>query len=269
MHLVDSHVNLHSDKYDPQEIDRLIESARAAGVSHMLTISDKLDATESIRAITARYDNLWRSVGVHPHYAKDYKGLEADRLIDLARPDDVIGIGECGLDFYYGYSDAQSQRDVFRAHIIAAQETGLALIIHSRDADEMMLEMLRTHYSEKPFRPLLHCYTSGPELAQAAYSMGGYISFSGILTFKNAEEVREIARNAPLDRIIIETDCPYLAPVPHRGRRNEPAYLVPVAQKLAELRGVSLADIAEITTRNFFRCFDHAVFLQTDPGTRT
>jgi len=269
MQLVDSHVNLHSDKYNPAEIDGLIESARAAGVSHMLTISDKLDATQTISSITARYDNLWRSVGVHPHYAKDYPGLEADQLIDLAKPGDVIGIGECGLDFYYGYSDTSSQRDVFRAHINAAQETGLPLIIHSRDADEMMLEMLRAHYDEKPFRPLLHCYTSGPDLAEAAYSMGAYISFSGILTFKNAEAVREIARKAPLDRIIIETDCPYLAPVPYRGRRNEPAYLVPVAEKLAELRGESLAEIAQITTRNFFRCFDRAVVNRGEQGCDT
>jgi len=256
--LVDSHVNLHSDKYKPEEVAGIIERAREVNVQFMLTISDQLSSTDEISKIAECYDFIWRSVGTHPHYAKDATDLTARQLIDLAIDPKVVGIGECGLDFYYEYSDRIAQERVFAEHIKASQETGLPLIIHTRDADDLMLAMLQESYREKPFTPLLHCYTSGEQLARAALDMGGYISFSGIMTFKNANDVRAIVEMAPIDRIIIETDCPYLAPVPMRGRRNEPAYLVHVADKLAEIKKLGSDDIAHHTTSNFFKLFSRA-----------
>ncbi len=255
--LADSHVNLHSEQY-ADDCDAVIAAARAAGVAYMLTISDKLTSTDAIRKIAVAHDFIWRSVGVHPHYASDYKDLTAQTLVDMAGDESVVGIGECGLDFHYEYSDRAAQRPVFRAHIDAARATGLPLIIHTREADDEMRETLLNAHGEGAFTPLLHCYTGGPALAEAALSLSGYISFSGIITFKNAADIRAIAEAAPLDRIIIETDCPYLAPVPKRGRRNEPAYLVHVAEKLAEIKGVSVDDIAQHTTDNFFRLFARA-----------
>ena len=255
--LVDSHVNLHSDQY-PDDCSAVIEAARAAGVGYMLTISDKLSSTDAIKKIADAHDDIGRSVGVHPHYAADCRDLTAQSLIDLTDDEKVIGVGECGLDFHYEYSDRDAQRPVFSAHIEAAQQTGLPLIIHTREADDEMRETLMRTHGEGAFTPLLHCYTGGTALAEAALSLGGYISFSGIITFKNAADIRAIAEAAPLDRIIIETDCPYLAPVPMRGRRNEPAYLVHVAEKLAEVKNTSVEEIAQATTDNFFRLFSRA-----------
>lgn len=255
--LVDSHVNLHSERYEDDQA-AVVEAARAAGVRYMLTISDQLSSTDAIAEIAARDPFIWRSVGVHPHYAKDYSDLSARTLIDLAANEDVVGIGECGLDFHYEYSDRNAQRPVFQAHIDAARETGLPLIIHTREADDETGATLIKEHERGAFTPLLHCYTGGPALANAMLERGGYISFSGIITFKNANDMREIAQSAPLDRIIIETDCPYLAPAPHRGRRNEPAYLIHVAEKLAEIKGVTVDEIAAATTENFFRLFAKA-----------
>ena len=256
--LVDSHVNLHSEKYDEDRAE-VIRAAREAGIGFMLTISDKLSSQHALEALTREYPNMARSVGVHPHYANEHPDLSAEQLVELARAGDVIGIGECGLDFYYEYSDRKAQLPVFAAHIEAAQETALPLIIHTRDADELMRQTLEDAHVKKAFTPLLHCYTGGPDLARAALNMGGYISFSGILTFKNANDIREIAEWAPLERIIIETDCPYLAPMPLRGRRCDPAMLVHIAQKLADIRNLSRTEIDEITTDNFFRLFSKAV----------
>jgi len=255
--LVDSHVNLHSEQY-ADDCQSVIDAAREAGVRYMLTISDKLSSTDDITKIADRHDFIWRSVGVHPHYASEYPDLTAKKLVALSEPENVIGIGECGLDFHYEYSDRAAQRPVFAAHIDAARETGLPLIIHTRDADDDMQDILERAQGEGAFTPLLHCYTGGPALAEAALAMGGYIAFSGIITFKNAADIRDIAKATPLDRIIIETDCPYLAPVPKRGRRNEPAYLVHVAEKLAEVKGVSTAEVSRATTDNFFRLFSRA-----------
>ncbi len=254
---VDSHVNLHSDQY-ADDLDEVISSARAAGVKAMLTISDKMESEPAIKAITDADDLIWRTIGAHPHYAKDHASLTAQTLIDAASDPKVIGIGECGLDFYYEYSDREAQLPVFRAHIEASRITGLPLIIHTRDADEETKNLLIEETGKGSFTPLLHCYTGGPELAQTTLELGGYISFSGIITFKNAGDIRDIAATTPLDRIIIETDCPYLAPVPMRGRRNEPAYVVHVAEKLAEIKGVDLEEIAKVTTDNFFRLFQRA-----------
>jgi TatD DNase family protein len=255
--LVDSHVNLHSERYD-EDRDAVIRAAREAGVAYMLTISDKLSSTAAIKTIADSVDFIWRSIGVHPHYADEYPALTARELVDLAADKKVIGIGECGLDFYYEHSDRAAQFPVFRVHIDAARETGLPLIIHTRDADEEMRKLLLEEHAKGAFTPLLHCYTGGPALADAVLALGGYISFSGILTFKNAADICAIAEAAPMDRILIETDCPYLAPAPMRGRRNEPAYVTHVAEKLGHIKGVSLETIAAATTENFFRLFARA-----------
>lgn len=258
--LVDSHVNLHSEQY-ADDLKEIVARARAAGVEAMLTISDQLSSTSAIAAIAENDPLIWRSVGVHPHHAKDYADLRAQTLIELAADDNVVGIGECGLDFHYEYSDRGDQLPVFKAHIAASRKTGLPLIIHTRDADDATRNLLIEEYGEGAFTPLLHCYTGGPELAEAVLKLGGYISFSGIITFKKADDIRAIAKAAPLDRIIIETDCPYLAPMPMRGRRNEPAYVKHVAEKLAEIRDAPLDEIEAATTDNFFRLFARA----TDP----
>ncbi len=255
--LIDSHVNLHSEQFSG-ELDELILRARHAGVTRMLTISDKLQSTEEIRKIVAQYDGLWRSVGAHPHYATDHTWVCTGDIVALTEEPDVIGVGECGLDFYYNHSIRKDQEQLFAAHIEASQETGLPLIVHTRDADDEMEATIARAMSKRPFPFLLHCFTGRAKLAQSAIEMGGYLSFSGIVTFKNAEQVRAIAQSTPINRILIETDCPYLAPIPHRGRRNEPSFLPLVANKLAEIHGVTVSEIARATTANFFRLFAQA-----------
>lgn len=257
--LVDSHVNLHHEKFSG-DVDAVIAAARAAGVGAMLTISDRISSTGEIARIAARYDFIWRSVGAHPHYASDHLDLTAEKLVVLAADDDVVGVGECGLDFYYGFSPKDHQERVFAAHIEAAQEAGLPLIIHSRDADKAMGAALEKAMARRAFTPLLHCYTGGLALAEAVMEMGGYVSFSGVITFRNADDVRAVASKMPHQRIIVETDCPYLAPVPHRGRRCEPADVVHVAEKLAEILGLPRAEVDRVTTENFFRLFAKAHF---------
>jgi TatD DNase family protein len=261
---VDSHVNLHHEKF-AADMDAVVAAARAAGVRAMLTISDKLSSTEAIADIAAAHPFIWRSVGVHPHYAVEAQDLDAATLIELARDPKVVGIGECGLDHHYEYSPRDIQERVFRAHIDAARATGLPLIIHTRDADKRTQTILEEEQRKGAFTPLLHCYTGGQELAAAVVAMGGYVSFSGILTFKNAEDIRAVARATPLERIIIETDCPYLAPVPFRGRRCEPAHVVEVAKGLAAAKGVSLAEIERSTTDAFFALFARARRGDVDP----
>lgn len=257
MRLIDSHVNLHHEAF-AADLPETMARAGAAGVIGMLTISDKRESTEAIAAAAAAFPNVWRSVGVHPHYVKDDPDLSARMLIDMAKPADVVGIGECGLDHHYEYSPRDIQEKAFRIHIEAARATRLPIVIHTRDADETTLKILEDEQRGGAFTPLLHCYTGGMALAEAVLAMGGYVSFAGIVTFKAAENVRQVARAVPLDRLLIETDCPYLAPVPHRGRRCEPAHVADVAAKLAELNAVSLETLAEATTTNFLRLFARA-----------
>lgn len=254
---VDSHVNLHGEKYE-NDLDEVLNAATDAKVSAMLAISDRLESLPEISKISAAHSHIWHSVGVHPHYANEFSDLTAETLIALATHDKAIGIGECGLDFYYEHSDRDSQLPVFRAHIAAARALQLPLIIHSRAADELMAEVLEEEYQAGAFTALMHCYTSGPDLAERALALGGYVAFSGILTFKKADEVRAIAEMVPLNRLLIETDCPYLAPIPHRGRRNEPAFVPYVAAKLAEIKQLSVEEVAHATTENFFRLFSKA-----------
>jgi len=253
--IIDSHVNLHAPQFD-EDRDEVIARARQAGVRLMVEISDKLSTFEATHALAMAHDDIWCTVGAHPHEAKDHIELTADELVALAQRPRVIGIGECGLDFHYDLSPRDEQAAVFRQHIDAARRTGLPLVVHTREADDVMAAILREEHARGPFKLLMHCYTSGLELAETAAELGAWFSVSGIATFKAAEDVREVIRRMPEDRIIVETDCPYLAPIPHRGRRNEPAYVGLVLQKLADVRGWTPQEAEQRTTDAFFALFD-------------
>ncbi|HEX4741704.1 MAG TPA: TatD family hydrolase [Caulobacteraceae bacterium] len=253
--LIDSHVNLHAPQFDADR-EAVIERARAAGLSMMVTICDKVSRFEAVHAIAMANDDIYATVGTHPHEAKEDPGLAPDTLARLADRPKVVGIGETGLDFHYDLSPRPTQVAVFRAHVEAARRTGLPLVVHTREADEVMAEILEEEWAKGPFRILMHCYTSGPELARRVAALGAYFSVSGIATFKAAEAVRAVVADMPADRIIVETDCPYLAPVPLRGRRNEPAYLPYVLAALAAIRGWSADETEARTEAAFFDLFD-------------
>lgn len=253
--LIDSHVNLHAHQFDDDR-EAVIERARAAGVGLMVTICDRVSSFPTVSAIAETHADIWCSVGTHPHEAKENPSLNAKKLIRLANHPRVVGIGETGLDYYYDHSPRPVQVDVFRAHIAAARETGLPLIVHTRDADMDMAEILEAEQARGAFKLLLHCYTSGAELARRAAVLGAWFSVSGIISFKAAEQVRAVVRDMPADRIIVETDCPYLAPVPMRGRRNEPAFISHVLAGLAQVRDWSLEEAEARTQEAFFDLFD-------------
>lgn len=253
--LIDSHVNLHAPQF-ADDREAVIERARAAGVRLMVTISDKVSAYDQVRAIAEAHPDIWFTVGTHPHEAKEDPELAADRLIALASHPKAVGIGETGLDFHYDLSPRHMQASVFRAHIAAARASGLPLVVHARAADEAMADILEAEFAAGAFRFLMHCYTSGEALLHRTTALGAWYSVSGIATFRGAENVRERVSAMPADRIIVETDCPYLAPVPHRGRRNEPAYISLVLAKLAEIRGWDLAEAEARTETAFFDLFD-------------
>ena len=254
--LVDSHCHL---DYSPM-IDDLagtVARARSAGVGTMLTIGTKLRDFPKVRAIAEANDSIFCSVGIHPHEAQN-EAADTAKLVELARHPKVVGIGETGLDYYYDKSPRDQQQTNFRAHMRAASETGLPLIVHTRDAEEDTASMIADALREAPLRGVLHCFTSSQRLARQAIDLGFYISISGIITFKNAEDLRQTVRGLPLDRLLVETDSPYLAPVPMRGKPCEPAYVAHTAAKVAELKGVSLDELTRVTTANFFRLFDRA-----------
>ena len=252
--LVDSHCHLDFPDF-AAERDAIIERAHAAGIGTMLTISTRLDQFPAVRAIAETHSDIWCSVGAHPHEAADHESATAAELAALAAHQRVVGIGETGLDFHYNLSPPDVQERVFRAHIAASRETGLPLIIHAREADDEVAAILR---EERPPPGVMHCFSSGRALAEAALELGFYISLSGIVTFRNADDLRAIARDVPLDRLLVETDAPFLAPVPYRGRRNEPAFVATTAAAVAALKGIEPAELAAITTDNFFRLFAKA-----------
>jgi len=255
--LIDSHVNLHAPQFAEDQA-AVIERARAAGVRLMVNISDRASSFERCYALAAAHDDIFATVGTHPHEAKENPDLTAQDLARLADRPKIVGIGETGLDFHYDLSPRDVQAAVFRAHIAAARATGLPLVVHSREADQAMGDILEAEHARGAFRLLMHCYTSGAELAARCAALGAWFSVSGIATFRAAEEVRAVIADMPADRIIVETDCPYLAPVPMRGRRNEPAYLPHILAKLAEIRGWSLAEAEQRTEDAFFALFDRA-----------
>jgi TatD DNase family protein len=252
--LVDSHCHLDFPDF-AEERDAVVARAVAEGVGMMVTISTRVRRFESILAIAETYENVFCSVGTHPHNAGEEADVSTGELVDLSAHPKVVAIGEAGLDYFYDRSPRDVQADVFRRHIDAARRTGLPLVIHSRDADSDMDAILRDERGKGAFPFILHCFSSGAALAQAGVELGGYVSFSGILTFKKSEELRAIARMIPRDRLLVETDAPYLAPVPFRGKRNEPAYVAHTASVLAETLGMSADEVAALTTANFFRCF--------------
>lgn len=257
--LIDSHCHL--DYFVEAEIEDVIARARAAGVARMVTIGTRFAQAAKVKALAERFpDTVWGTVGVHPHNAGEPEGMPgvAD-LVALADHPRIIGIGEAGLDYFYDKAPREAQQEGFRRHIRAAREAGLPLCIHARQADDDVLAILREEREAGgPFDFLLHCFSSGRELAEKAVEMGAYVSFSGILTFPKSPEIREIARDLPEDRILVETDAPYLAPVPLRGKRCEPALVAHTAKVLAEVRGVDMARIEAVTTANFHRLFRKA-----------
>ena len=255
--LIDSHCHLDYPEFEA-DFEGVMARAKAAGVSHMLTISTKLSQFERVRAAAARADNIYCTVGVHPHEASPEGVFDPKLLLVHTHDEKVIGIGETGLDYYYEHSPREPQKAAFKAHIAAARESGLPIIIHTRDAEDDTAQILRDEMEKGAFTGLMHCFSSSKALAQTAVELGFYISFSGILTFKKADELREIARDIPAEKLLIETDAPYLAPIPHRGKRNEPSFVVHTAKTLADIRGLSLETLGEVTSENFFRLFTRA-----------
>ncbi|MDE2112338.1 MAG: TatD family hydrolase [Alphaproteobacteria bacterium] len=252
--LVDSHCHLEFPDLI-SDIDAVVARAREAGVGVCVSISTKLETFPRVREVAARFDDVWCSVGVHPHEAEAETLSDAEPLIAHAADPKVAGIGETGLDYFYDHAPRARQAANFRAHIDAARRTGLPLIVHTRDADDDTIAILREETAKGAFTGVLHCFTGTKRLADAALALGFYISVSGIITFKKAEALRAVLKDVPLDRLLVETDAPYLAPIPHRGKRNEPSFVVHTAAALAELKGVSPGEIANATTENFFRLF--------------
>jgi TatD DNase family protein len=252
--LIDSHCHLDFPDFGP-EVEEVVARAHGAGVGLMLTISTKVSEFDRVRAVAERFPHVYCTVGIHPHEAASEPETDTATLVEMAKHPKVVGIGETGLDYFYEHSPREAQQRNFRAHIAAARETGLPLVVHTRDADEDTAAILTEEMGKGAFPGLLHCFSSGLQLAEKALEIGLYISLSGILTFKNAVELRETAARVPLDRLLVETDAPYLAPVPKRGKRNEPSFVVHTAEKLAEVKGIGAAALAEATTANFLRLF--------------
>ncbi|MGB9368131.1 MAG: TatD family hydrolase [Xanthobacteraceae bacterium] len=252
--LVDSHCHLDFPDF-AAELDAVVARAEGAGVGHMVTISTRVRKHEQILAIAERFPNVTCSVGTHPHHADEELDITADDLIARASHPKVVAIGEAGLDYHYDNSPRDAQRQGFLTHIAAARATRLPLVIHTREADDDTARILEDEMGKGPFSAVLHCYTGGAELARRAVALGCTIGFTGIVTFKNSADLRAIAKDVPADRFLIETDAPYLAPIPYRGKRNEPAYVTEVAKMLAEVRDVSFEEIARQTTENFFKLF--------------
>jgi len=254
--IIDSHCHL--DYFSEAEMDEVLARASSAGVERMVTIGTSVAQATAVKALVEKYPQVWGTVGVHPHRAAEGPMPSVADLVTLADHPRIIGIGESGLDYFYDKAPRDVQQEGFRRHCRAARETGLPLAIHARDADEDIARILAEEREGGDFAFLLHCFSSTPQLADKAVKMGGYISFSGILTFPKSVELREVAARLPLDRLLLETDSPYLAPVPFRGKRCEPGYTAHTARVLAECRGVSLEEISLATTNNFHRLFTKA-----------
>ncbi|MGE3246792.1 MAG: TatD family hydrolase [Beijerinckiaceae bacterium] len=252
--LIDSHCHLDFPEF-AEDMPATLERAREAGVARMITISTRVDRYDVYRDIADANDNVWFSAGTHPHRAHEEPDTSVEDLIALASHPKCVAIGEAGLDYHYDKAPRDVAAAVFRKHIAAARRTGLPLVIHSRDADEDMAAILRDEAGKGAFPALLHCFTSSRQLAETGLELGLYVSFSGVLTFKNSQDLRDIAKDVPLDRLLVETDAPFLAPVPYRGKRNQPAYVTETAKVLADCKGVTEQQIADATTANVLRLF--------------
>jgi TatD DNase family protein len=252
--LVDSHCHLDFPDF-LGELDAVVGRARDSGIARIVTISTRIKRHAEVLAIAERFPEVYCSVGTHPHHAHEELDIGVDELIARTRHPKVVAIGEAGLDYHYDHSPRDAQAKSFRTHIDAARATGLPLVIHAREADDDIARVLEEESAKGAFPFVLHCFTSGAELARRGLALGGYVSFSGVVTFKNAGALRDIAAEVPEDRLLVETDAPYLAPEPMRGKTNEPAYVAHVAARLAALRGLSESDLARLTTENFFRLF--------------
>jgi TatD DNase family protein len=252
--LVDSHCHLDFPDFD-EDRDAVVARARAAGVGVIVTISTWVRDLAAVKAMAGRYERVYCSVGTHPHHADEELDVTAADLARLAGDPIVVAIGEAGLDYHYENAPREAQAEGFRRHIAAARETQLPLVIHAREADNEIGAILTDEMGKGAFPAVLHCFSSGVELARLGVELGCYVSLSGILTFKRSDELRVIAAEVPLERLLVETDAPYLAPVPHRGRRNEPAYVIETARILADVKGIAQDALAAATTNNFFRLF--------------
>jgi TatD DNase family protein len=252
--LVDSHCHLDFPDF-AEDLDAIVARAEAAGVGRIVTISTRVRRLPALLAIAERFPNVYCSVGTHPHHADEEDGITAGELVELTHHPKVVALGEAGLDYFYEHGSRDAQARGFRAHVAAARITGLPLVIHTRDADDDCGRILEEEMAKGAFRAVLHCYTGGRELAMKAISLGLSISFTGILTFKKSQALRDLAAELPADRVMVETDAPYLAPGKFRGKRNEPSYVVETAKVLAETRGVSLDELSRQTSENFFRLF--------------
>jgi TatD DNase family protein len=262
--LIDSHCHL--DYFTPLELPDVLARAAAAGVGELVTIGTSLAQSQGLPALAEAHENLWCTIGVHPHHAAEAAIPAPETLAELTRHPKVIGIGESGLDYFYDRAPRDVQAENFRAHIRGARLAGLPLAIHARDADADIARILQEERDDGgDFAFLLHCFSSSRALAETALEMGGYVSFSGMLTFPRSNELREIARDVPAERLLVETDAPYLAPVPFRGKRNEPSHVVHTARKLAEVRGLAPESLAELTTANFRRLFSKTITIPSTP----
>ena len=257
MSLIDSHCHLNYEGLVERQ-DEVLAAARERGVTGMLNISTRQSEWDAIVATAERNEDVWATIGVHPHEADAHPDLGVDALVAAAAHPKVVAIGECGLDYYYDKSDREAQKARFQAHIDAARATGLPMVVHTREAEEDTAEMLGREVAKGGVRGVLHCFTSSQWLADRALDFGFYISLSGIVTFKNAKDLQATAKTLPADRFLVETDSPFLAPVPHRGRTCEPAYVADTAAFVAELRGEPVEELARRTSENFFKLFDKA-----------
>ncbi len=254
MSFIDSHCHLNYKGLAEQQ-QQVLERARAAGVETMLTIATRESEWDDIIAIAEREDDVWATVGIHPHEADAHGHIDTAKLVERAAHPRIVGIGETGLDYFYDHSDRERQRTSFRAHIAAARATHLPIIVHTRDAEDDTAAILREEMGEGSFPGVIHCFTASGAFADIALELGFYISISGIVTFKNAKDLQETAARLPIDRLLIETDSPFLAPVPHRGKTGEPAFVADTARFLATLRGVDVMRLGRATADNFHRLF--------------
>lgn len=252
--LVDSHCHL-DFPHLAEQMDDVLARAQESGIGLMVTICTRVRQFENVLAIAEAHDNIYCSVGTHPHNADEERDIPLEKIVKLAAHPKVVAIGEAGLDYHYDNAPREDQERGFRTHIAAARETGLPLVIHTRDADADTARILQEEMEKGPFTAVLHCFTAGRELALKGVELGLYVSFSGVLTFKKSEELRAVAAEIPLDRLLVETDAPYLAPEPMRGRKNEPAWVAHTAARLGEVRGLNEEEIARVTTENFFSLF--------------